>query len=33
MHIKFSDVLDVLDFAAMGAFEARKDRWDVCLTS
>jgi opacity protein-like surface antigen len=23
----FSDVLDVMDFAAMGAFEARKDRW------
>ena len=23
----FSDVLDVLDFGAMGTFEARKDRW------
>jgi opacity protein-like surface antigen len=25
----FSDVLKVLDFALMGAFEARKDRWAV----
>jgi len=27
VDMKFTDVLDVLDFAAMGAFEARKDRW------
>lgn len=27
----FSDILDVLDFGLMGAFEARKDRWVVLL--
>lgn len=27
----FSDILDVLDFGLMGAFEARKDRWAVLL--
>ncbi len=27
--VSFSDVLDVLDFGMMGAFEARKDRWGL----
>jgi opacity protein-like surface antigen len=27
--VSFSDVLDVLDFGLMGAFEARKDRWGL----
>jgi opacity protein-like surface antigen len=27
VDMKFTDILDVLDFALMGAFEARKGRW------
>lgn len=27
VDMSFSDILDVLDFAAMATFEARKDRW------
>ncbi len=27
VNVSFSDILNVLDFAAMGTFEARKDRW------
>lgn len=29
--VSFSDILSVLDFGLMGAFEARKDRWGVLL--
>lgn len=31
MDMSFSDILDVLDFGLMGAFEARKDRWGILL--
>lgn len=31
VDMKFSDILEVLDFGLMGAFEARKDRWGVLL--
>jgi len=27
----FSDILDILDFGLMGAFEARQDRWAILL--
>lgn len=29
VDMRFSDIFDVLDFAAMGTFEARKDRWGL----
>src|SRR5690606_15373913 len=31
VDMSFSDILDVLDFAAMGTFEARKERWGFLL--
>ena len=33
VDMKFTDILDVLDFALMGAFEARKDRWGLMFDS
>ncbi len=31
VDMSFSDILDVLDFAAMGTFEGRKDRWGFLI--
>jgi opacity protein-like surface antigen len=31
VDMKFSDLFDVLDFGAMGTFEARRDRWGLLV--
>ena len=33
VDMKFTDIVDVLDFALAGAFEARKDRWGFLFDS